>query len=222
MYRLGHQIRHHYWVYMASIAVMLGLIFVLILSIHHIIQPNSVITQSKAITHYYSADNTPTQHVAEKGFSMSIPVGWKPAQNIDSPYQVFSWQGTGTDADRRIDVYIGNIPTKLAVNRLLPVQVNGDQLQAIGSVSDNCTTFTTPTAQSTETGMIDAKWDGVDFTCDVANYERDVVGIGSATGVITMTGPTTGSHQVLLVYTDNTTQPDFTIFTAIAQSFQIL
>jgi hypothetical protein len=124
--------------------------------------------------------------------------------------------------DRRIDIYIDNVPSSLAVNRLLPVQVNQDQLQPQGVVSDNCTDFTTPTAQSAQTGTIDAKWNGVDFLCDTGNYERDVVAIGSASGPISLTGPKTSTHKILLVYTDNTTQPDYSIFTAIVESFRIL
>ncbi len=222
MYRLGHQIRHHYGLYFLSLIVMGGLIIGGVIFIRHLFTPRTVITQSEAVTHYYSGSNTPTQQINEQLFSVVLPASWKTASNPGSPYTIYSWQGSGADADRRIDIYIDNVPVSFAVNRLQPVQVNTDQLQPLGSVSDNCTTFTTPTTQSAQTGTIEAKWNGIDFLCDTGNYERDVVAIGADTATITLTGPKTGSHKILLVYTDDSAQPDYTIFSSIIQSFQIL
>jgi hypothetical protein len=189
--------------------------------IRHALAPRTVLTQSKVITQYFSGGDTPTQQITERTFSVVLPLSWHTASNPGSPYTIFSWQGTGADADRRIDIYLDNVPPSLSVNRLLPVQVNLDQLQPLGTVSDNCTTFTTPTAQSAQTGTIDAKWNGVNFLCDTGNYERDVVAIGSSSGTISLTGPKTGIHKIMLVYTDNTTQPDYSIFTSIVESFRI-
>ena len=222
MYRLGHQSRHHYWLYILTVLVIAGLIIGAVIVIRRTLTPNAVLTQSKVVTQYFSGGDTPTQKIIERTFSVVIPASWQKAGNPGSPYTIYSWQGTGNDADRRIDIYLDNVPVNLAVNRLLPVQVNLDQLQPLGSVSDNCTTFTTPTAQSAQTGTIAAKWNGIDFTCDTGNYERDTVAIGSSSGSISLTGPTTGAHRLLLVYTDNTTQPDYSIFTAIVESFRII
>ena len=58
----------------------------------------------------------------------------------------------------------------------------------------------------------------------MGNYERDVVAVGSQQGVNTvlLTGATAGRQHVLLVYTDNNTNPDYGIFTAIVRSFRLL
>jgi hypothetical protein len=224
MYRLGHQIRHRYRWYIVTLLLIIVLAFIGIVIFHHGLKTDTSLSQSKVITQYYSAVGTDTMHVTEATFSVYLPAGWKTASDIGSPNKVYSWQGTGGDVDRRIDIYIDSLPTNLAVNRLLPVQASNDQLETIGPVSDNCTDFTTPTAQSSTTGTVAAKWDGVNFICDVANYERDVVAIGSTEGVnaVTMTGPSAGSHNVLLVYTDNSADADYSIFTSIVESFQIL
>lgn len=222
MYRIGHQIRHRYWPYILTFIVLVGLVVGASAIIRHNFAVKTVLNQSKVITEYYSGGETPTQLVTEKTFSVELPTDMKTATNPGSPYNIYSWQGTGADADRRIDIYIDNVPTSLAVNRLLPVQANSDQLVPLGSVSDNCVDFTTPTAQSAQTGSIDAKWNGVDFECDTGNYERDVVAIGSSSGPITLTGPKYGAHRILLTYTDNTTQPDFSIFNSVVESFRLL
>jgi hypothetical protein len=224
MYRLGHQIKHHYRWYIATLLLIIVLTVVGIAILRRDLKTDTSLSQSKVITQYYSAVGTDTMHVTESTFSVYLPAGWKVASNIGSPNKVYSWQGTGDDADRRIDIYIDNLPINLAVNRLLPVQASNDQLETIGSVSDNCTDFTTPTAQSAITGTLAAKWDGVDFICDVGNYERDVVATGSTEGIntVTLTGPSTGTHGVLLVYTDNSADPDYSIFTTIVESFQLL
>ena len=224
MYRLGHQIRHRYRWYIAILLLVIVLAVVGAVIFRRGLKTDTSLSQSKVITQYYSAVGTNTVHVTEPTFSVVLPAGWKSVSDPNSPYQVYSWQGTGDDANRRIDIYIDNLPASLAVNRLLPVQINNDRLEAIGPVSDNCTDFTTPTAQSPTTGTLAAKWDGVDFICDVANYERDVVATGAAGGVntIVMTGPITGSHHVLLTYTDNSSGADYSIFISIVKSFQIL
>jgi hypothetical protein len=224
MYRLGHQIRHRYRWYIVTLLLVIVLAIIGIIIFRHGLKTDTSLSQSKVITQYYSATGTDTMHVTAPTFSVYLPAGWKTASNAGSTYKAYSWQGTGDDVDRRIDIYIDNLPTNLAVNRLLPVQVNDDQLEVIGSVSDNCTGFTTPTTQSATSGTVAAKWDGVNFICDVANYERDVVAIGSTEGVntVTMVGPSTGSHNILLVYTDNSADPDYSIFTSIVESFQIL
>jgi hypothetical protein len=222
MYRIGHQIKHHYRLYIIIGVVLLGLIVVGVMIALQDLQSNTVLNQSKAHSQYYSANNPSTQTIKEHDFSFTLPSNWHSATNVNPVGEVYSWQGTGDDSTRRIDVYIDRLPQGMAFNRLLPVEINGDQLEVIGSVSDNCTTFTTPTAQSAQNGTIAAKWDGVNFLCDTANYERDVVGIGAATNPITLTGLTSGAHNVLLVYTDNNYTPDYSFFTSIVESFHLL
>jgi hypothetical protein len=162
--------------------------------------------------------------VTEQAFSIGLPQGWKSPAPPAVPYTVYSWQGSGKDATRRLDLYMDTIPANFAVNRLLPVTQDGDSLSIAGDVSDNCIRFTARTAASAATGAEPAKWNGVNFLCDVGNYERDVVGTGSSIGVNTavVSGAATGVHKVFFVYTDNSASPDYTIFESIIKSFQAL
>jgi hypothetical protein len=118
---------------------------------------------------------------------------------------------------------VDHIPTALAINRLLAVQSSGDKMTPVGMVSDNCTNFTDKATESAATGTAPAKWNGVNFICDMANYERDVVATGSSGGINMVTlSSKSGTHQVCLVYTDNSIDPDYSVFTDIVQSFTLL
>jgi hypothetical protein len=115
---------------------------------------------------------------------------------------------------------VDTIPTNIGVNRVLPVQGEGSRVIPT-TVSDTCADFTgdkVPGNQNTP-----AKWGGIDFLCDLANYERDVVGTSSSDGVNTVkvTGATTGTHQIFFTYTDNGATPDFTIFVNAVTSFRM-
>lgn len=164
------------------------------------------------------------QQITERYFTLRLPSGWQSVAAPPVPYTVYSWQGTGGDSARRLDMYIDNTPADLAVNRLLAVQADSDHMDIADAVSDNCTDFTDRATGSSATGTAPAKWAGVNFICDMGNYERDVVATGSpdAVNAVTLTGSTTGSHKVLLVYTDNSADPDYTIFDAMVRSFRVL
>jgi hypothetical protein len=225
MYRLGHQIKHKHWPYILIGVIVVAVSTTGLIWMPRTIMPNTRITQSKSIIRHVSSDADTTQRVSKAVFSFDLPTGWQAAATPQiSPAPVYSWVGTTPNgAGRRLDVYLDQIPSSLAVNRLLPVLVNGDKLALVGSVSDNCINFTDKVTESAATGIAPAKWNNVSFLCDMGNYERDVVAIGSSAGVndVTLTGPTMGSHRILLVYTDNDINPDFTILSAIVQSFEI-
>lgn len=224
MYRLGRTPKHHYWTLAAAVLILIGVAIAGAIATRHALQSHTTITQSKP---YIGTVSNPSSHLryqTKPSFRIGIPEGWEAAQPPNVPYTVYSWRGTGVDAPRRLDVYIDKIPSALAVNRLLPVAANGDRLVLVDTVSDNCVRFTARTAASAATGAELAKWSGVNFLCDVSNYERDVVGTGSPAGINTVPvrGAATGAHQVFFVYTDNSASPDYTIFEDIIKSFQTL
>ncbi|MGH7142188.1 MAG: hypothetical protein ACREF5_01795 [Candidatus Saccharimonadales bacterium] len=222
MYRLGHRIKRHYRLYITLCLLVIALV-VIVSIFQHVLRPNTTLKQVGSSSSYYSAGNTATQLISEPNFTIDLPVGWHSVPDPGSPYNVYSWQGTGTDADRHLDVYISDIPTNLAINHLLPVQAVDNHINVIGNASDNCTNFTPAATEDVSAGTAAAEWDGVSFICDMANYERDVVAIGSAEGVndITLVGSSGDQRQVLLVYTDNNTNPDYSIFSSIVESFHL-
>lgn len=224
MYRLGHQTRHHYWIYGSIVVLIICLAITGTVWAHRLLQPNTQLTQSKPFVGYVPVSSTPTQLIKKSIFTMALPAGWQAATPPPVADTVYSWKGTGDDDARRLDVYVDKLPENMAVNRLLPVEGDGDQLNVVGMVSDNCANFTDKTTESTATGTASAKWSGVSFICDLGNYERDVVGTGSAEGMntVTMTGPAAGSHHFFFVYTDNSANPDYALFQTILKSFRIV
>lgn len=224
MYRLGHQIRHRHGPLIISGLIVIGCIAAAVVLLPRILKSNTTLVQSSPVTRHITLD-TAVQRVAEPTFRLSLPSGWHAVTPSQAPSRAYSWVGMTADgAGRRLDVYIDQIPATLAVNRLLPVRPSGAQFNTAGMVSDNCVNFTDRATESVATGTALAKWNGVNFLCDMGNYERDVVAIGSTEGIntVTLTGNVTGRHQVLLVYTDNSIEPDYAVFTAIVQSFTLL
>ncbi len=185
------------------------------------LRPNTVIHDANATTTHIGL--LPTQEFKLNSFQINLPKDWK--QVTPSAAQAaYSWQGTTkTSAARSLDVYVDNIPTALAVNRMYPLMAEGNRLQTIGGISNNCSTFTLASTTDPRTGIAPSKWNGIDFWCDMANYLRDVVGTSSAQGInsVAVTGPG-GTHKYFFVYTDHTGEPEYDTLTAALESFQAL
>lgn len=225
MYRLGHRQAHHYALIggglVVGAAVLIGIAW---LVTGTVLKPHTVIRQSPPLSHTVTATSKSLQQVSQGIISLSLPTTWQRVAAPQLPGTIYSWAGTEPpDAARRLDVYVDSAPTNFAVNRLLPVQAAGNQLDVTAATSDNCVNFTDKTSDSTATGRAASKWGGVNFLCDMGNYERDVVGTGSTEGLnqVTLVGPTSGRHRILLVYADNNTSPDYAIFVAIVKSFHL-
>ena len=224
MYRLRYHRRHRVWIWCCIAAAACALGVLIIPRVPHAFQADTSLTQSNPVIHHVSSTTAPTQHITQQPFTLELPSGWRRVAPPNVPYTAYSWQGAGADAARHLDVYVDRIPSDLAVNRLLAVQPAGDHMNILDTVSDNCTNFTDKATESLATGTAPAKWADVNFICDMGNYERNVVAIGSAGAVndVALAGPATGRHHVLLVYWDNSADPDYTLFTAIVQSFEVL
>lgn len=223
MYHLGRQTKRTYWPYVVP-AVLAGVLAVGGFWASRQLRPDTTLRQSQPVVRQVTASDTALQHIVTSIFLVDLPPHWRATTAPGAPGATGSWQGvSGDDAARRLDVYVGAVPADLAVNRLLPVSPSGARLEMSGTVSDNCVNFTDKTAKVAASGTAPAKWDGVSFICDMGNYERDVVAIGSDEGInaVTLAGPAAGRQRVLLVYTDNNVSPDYSIFTAIVRSFRL-
>ena len=224
MYRLRHSSRHRHWILLCGGIAVIALAAFGVSRLPRLFSPDTSLTQAHPVIHHISSGARAIQQVTMKLFTVALPAGWTSVKAPDVPYTVYSWQGSGDDADRHLDIDIDSPPADLAVNRLLPVQANGDRLTVTGTASDTCSNFTDKSLEMPSTGTAPAKWAGVNFICDMANYERDVVAIGvpNTINAVTLEGATTGAHRVLLVYTDNSGEPDYTVFSRIVQSFKVL
>jgi hypothetical protein len=187
------------------------------------------IKNGSATVRYVSAGPSQKSHFDEGLFSFDLPPAWKLVDHEVPPasnYNVYTFQGTtATESSRLVSVYVDQIPTDMAVNHELSVQVQGNGLSH-GTVSDNCVNFvsdasrTTPQAVAHEVSS--SRWDGVDFLCDLGNYNRNVTGIGAqgAINKVTLAGPKHGAHSYFIVYTDANITPDYTVLYNLLDSFQ--
>jgi hypothetical protein len=222
MYRLGEREQHHRKLYMLlgvfAVILVVGIFFAkqLFTSDAKINNP------SAAVVTNVSYDQKQVQQVDTPYFSMKIPAAWKAGQPKDGvPQATYLWQGTtGEDKNRWISVYVDAALASFAVNRALHVQSNDSSISVIGNTSDNCTSYTGPA--NTATGKTPAKWETIDFLCDSGNYARDVVGTVSADGLnnINLSGKTKGVHKYFFTFTDNSNQPDYSIFREALKSFE--
>lgn len=163
-------------------------------------------TQSQTITY------------TEKDYTVDIPSTWKlvPPTSSTVPGSI-TWHSQGIHTDNRwITIYTDNIPTNIAFNRLLPLTTNGTGL-IYGLISDDCANF----SNGSLTQVAPAKWQGINFLCNLPNRYDDQVGTGSIGQVnsVTLTGPLNGKHNYFFLYTDRSAEPQYTYLYSIISGF---
>lgn len=224
MYQLGHRAHHRQKLYATLILLFAGLSIAGIWGATRYFQPDTTLSSSEAIVRHVDVAKPATKTITTATFTMDIPKSWRAVPSNLTPAAPNAWRGTGAqEAARSIEVYVDALPGSMAVNRLLPVHGNGDQLAVGDSISDNCTSFTDNSQVDKKTGTALAKWSGVNFYCDAANYERNVIGTGSPEAInsVTLKGKQSGGHRYFFVYTDNSAEPDDTLLTTMLDSFRV-
>ncbi len=171
-------------------------------------------------------NKTAVKHITDPLFKFDLPDDWEPVQLADQPTGSRSWHNTKLNKGVRIiTLFMDSVPANYAINRAVAIQPETNRMTVSGDVSDNCINFTgsDKTAQASATGKAPAKWQGVDFICDTGNYVRNVVGTGSAGSInaTKLVGSTAGAHSVFFTYTDNSSSPNFSIFTDMLQTFEL-
>src|SRR5690606_31775928 len=122
-------------------------------------------------------------------------------------------------------IYVDIIPTNYAVNRVMPVAARGANIVP-NDISNNCSTFTkggiAEAGQAQFLADENAKWQGEDFLCDLAQVTDNEIGTSSAEGIntVTVTGPKAGKHKYFFLYVDHNIQPNYNIFTNAIRSFK--
>lgn len=222
MYKLGRSTHHSHKIAAALLFIAIcGTVFGVVWLVKYL-QPENTVSQSEPRTTHVSVAAPKTKTVKGDGFSMEVPEKWKSVKN-DTIYNMYSWQGTGkVDSPRRVDVYVDKLPTTMSLNRMLPVKADNDGLVIAGDVSENCVNFTDKKNMNRLTGDAPAKWSGINFYCDMSNYVRNVVGIGSSDGTnfVRVKGESGKTHKFFIVYTDHSAEADYDVFTDILDSFK--
>lgn len=176
----------------------------------------------KQLVSTVKATNAADAHFTEADFSFNLPSDWKKTGELStSSMHEFNYQATQKDADNRfLHVFMDQLPASMAVNKEVAVRPDGDKLSH-GEISGMCTDFTNQTTPKSH--QLQAKWDGVDFLCDMDGVASNVAGAGApgAINKITLIGPETGKHDFFFVYEDDNYNPDYGIFYNFLDSFSV-
>lgn len=221
MYRVDRRIRRHKrarrntLVVVALLCAAAGVYGLMNLRI----APTQDVQNTEGVVTRYDAASAEKVRIDKPLFTLELPAGWKERAPEPSvlPYSTFAFQSSGAPA-QLLALYIDAPPTNMAINHAVIVTPQGAGL-AHDTVSGNCTTFTDTSRLDRQTGIAPARWQNVDFLCDMGNFNRGVVGTESTEGVntVTVTGPTTGTHKVFIRYTDSSVSPDYsTLYSIIA------
>lgn len=218
MYRVDKRIHKHkrarrVLILSITLAVIVGLIYGLF---HLRIEPEQNIHNAAPLSKKFDTGNSKKVTVDKAEFMMFLPEGWtenKPWPGVYAP--TYSYRSPTNDS-QLIELYFGDVSPKFAVNKALVVASQGDGL-SYDVVSENCTTFT-DAKKANQNGELLAKWQGVDFYCDIVNSSRAVVGTISKDAInqVQVRGPKTGQQKLFIVYTDNHITPDYsTLYTIL-------
>lgn len=144
----------------------------------------------------------------------------------DQVYYEFQSKEKGND-NRWIRIYVDIYPKSLALNRLQPVTVVDNKFVITGNISDECSTFTgapgstASNAIKSDTWM--AKWNGIDFVCDMTN-PQNVAGTASVEEGLgtTFINSNNIKHKYFFMYIDHNVRPDYQLFVDALKSFETI
>ena len=212
------------WLWLILLLLLLISFVIIGLYIRNMLKPEKTITQSKAITKKVVYESK-TKHYVEDNFTIDIANAWHEAPPQPSIYKIYTWEVSekGTNG-QQIQIYEDTIPETFAVNKLLVVEGGLEQLQISGSASDNCIKYTKGSPAVNGRTAVPARWQGIDFICDTASSQRDVIGTGSDDGInmVIMKSPVQGTtHKYFFTHTDHRVSPDYTDFYDALRSFRM-
>lgn len=191
--------------------------------IRQLLQPKTEIKQAHAITTKIAYDDH-LKHYSKPDFDIDLPADWQELPAPAGPYQTYNWQNIKSADATTLTIYEDTIPLNFAVNRVLVVEGRVDHLTLDGNASENCNTFTKGSSAPAGQVGVPAKWQGVDFLCDQANTQRDVIGTSSAEGInsVALRSQSNGrTHKFFFTYTSHSLNPDYGIFYNVLSSFRL-
>lgn len=169
-----------------------------------------------------------TKEFAVDEFTMELPDGWELNGKLNPFYNqvYYEFQSKIKDYDNRwLRVYIDVIPEEFSLNKLLPITVLENTLEA-GTVSEDCKTFNgAPKIGSGQTNAQTwkATWEDITFICNMVGQQNY---IGTATAkdgyAVPVTGPIKGTHKYFFVYIDHNVRPDTKILVDAVESFEAI
>lgn len=166
--------------------------------------------------------------IDESTFYMELPGDWKEITRVNNKVEnSISWRSTKKGEENRIlTLYIDLAPPNKPLNRLLPVKAEGGRMIITGDISENCASFTGggtfDVSKAIHLPPSPAKWQKVDFLCNLPRVTDNEVGTGSTDGLNTtfVTGKIKGKHNYFFVYADRNIQAKNGILIDAIESFK--
>jgi hypothetical protein len=210
------------WLFLALIIFLLS--WAGISHLRKSLKPTTTISKSTATQATVNYD-TQTAHYSEADFTIDLPKSWTPVPRPAGPYNSYTWKTSANGSDGEvIEVFEDTIPSHFAVNRVLIVRGEVDHLTVEGNASDNCSQYTNGATVTAGQVGTPAKWQGVNFLCDEANQQRDVLGTSSLDGINTvlLKNQSNGTtHKFFFTYTDYKINPDYSVFYNVLSSLKM-
>lgn len=210
------------YIWMAIIAVLASIGWLAYNQYSKLSTPKTEFKQAKAI--YTKVDYSKnTKKFSHDNFELELPNTWHVVNLPNGNYRIYSYKSNSGSDGQIIQIYEDSTPTNYAVNRALIVKGQGDKLSIESPISDNCSTYTKNGTPVGQYGAA-ARWQGIDFLCDMANTTRNVIGTSSTDGIntVNLTSPLTGQkHSYFFSDTANGINPDYSTFINALNSFRV-
>lgn len=182
----------------------------------------AVITTSPGATRTVQGTVEQKQRIDEPVFAFELPANWKKVAPLNVIHTNYRYQSAKKDSENRfITIYMDNLPTSMAVNKVMPLMAQGVKVQH-GTMSAQCTEFPAVAAHPDRL-VAPAEWEGVKFLCDKDNSLRNIIGTAApgAINAVKLTGATQGTHTFFITYEDHNYSPDYHIFDKMLDSFEV-
>jgi len=154
-------------------------------------------------------------------YTMELPSDWKQLSvNKDPRYSSIEWGWDAKTKNRSLEIYVDNYPLNKPFNKIVPVSIQGNVF-TLDTMSENCSKFTSKTASLDL--HVQSKWQDVSFICDLDNTIDNIIGIGTTSDgvILPMTGPQSGAHKYMFVYTDRSIPDSNNPLITALQSFRV-
>jgi len=187
------------------------------------LKPHTVVHQSKPVITTIT-DDQKLKTWNEPDFVIKMPSTWTAVPIPPHTYHAYTWTSGETAGAEQLTVYEDTIPGNFSVNRVVIVHSEDSKVVLDGSASDNCEQYTISGAPKVGEFGVPAKWQGVEFYCDVQNQERDIIGTSSLEGpnIVTVTNDIRTSHKFLFTLdNENAGSPNYTVFYNAISSFEM-
>jgi hypothetical protein len=219
--RRGHRYRRaRRRIVALAIIVFIGTLLYLLFNLE--ITPRQNIENAPSTTRTFDDESAKNVSVSKPEFSIELPAGWKEAKSdaslVPAPKYVFS---SKPEDQQTLRIYLDTVPSALGVNKAVTVTARGNQIDH-DIVSENCANYTGPAQKNLKISNAPAKWQNIDFLCDLANSARPIVGAISVDGMnfLKVKGQTIGERRIFITYGDFNNNPNYVTLYDILESIR--